>query len=193
MFCHQKRGSSLSLACTSAFHAESEIKAHAGNVRLQSSGFNLIEVSVVIAIVAILVSVAMPSFSLLVTETRLTGEINALNSALNFSRSEAVKRGQMVSVCPISGTSCNTTTNWTAGWQVLLNDATSKQLLISPGVTHGGVLNSTLASYPQFTPTGYTFYTGTISLRDSSNTPSLYRCIVFNAGSWVTKTGAICP
>lgn len=158
----------------------------------RSAGFTLIELLVVIAIVVILTTIGIPSFNATITSTRMAGEINTLLSALNFARSEASKRGQQVSICPISGTACATSTNWTAGWQVLQPD-TNTQLSIAPGVSHGDTLTSTLSTYPIFTSMGYTFFGGTLSLHDPNNTPSLYRCIVFSAGSWTTQQGASCP
>lgn len=160
---------------------------------LGQRGFTLIEVMLVVAIVAVLATIAVPSFVSVINNTRMSGEINSVVRALNFARSEATKRGQLVSVCPSSGTSCASASDWTSGWQVLLNSTQTQQLLVPPGVSHGDTLSSTLTTYPQFTPAGYTFYSGTLSLHDSKNTPSLYRCIVFNAGSWVTRTGASCP
>ena len=161
-------------------------------MRHRSAGFTLIELLVVIAIAVILTMVAVPSFNATITSTRMAGEINTLLSTLNFARSEASKRGQQVSVCPVSGTACAASTSWTTGWQVLQPD-TSTQLNISAGVNHGDTLTSTLTTYPVFTPMGYTFYAGTLSLHDPKNTPSLYRCIVFSAGSWTTQQGAVCP
>lgn len=155
-------------------------------------GVTLVELLVVIAIVAILTTIATPSFNSLIVSTRMAGEFNTLLSTLNFARSEASKRGQQVVVCPVSAGVCTSSTNWTAGWQVLQPD-TNTQLNISPGVRSGYTLTSSLNTYPIFTPMGYTFFTGTLSLHDPNNTPSLFRCIVFSAGSWTTQQGALCP
>jgi type IV fimbrial biogenesis protein FimT len=164
------------------------------NMRRMFTGFTLIEMMVTITIISILLAVAAPSYYNAITGTRMSGEINALLGNLNLARSEAIKRGQSVSVCPATApsaatTACTARTDWSTGWVVLV--ATSA-VAVSPGVTHGDTLTSTLTTYPTFTQAGYTFFTGTIKLHDSNSTTGLYRCIVFNAGSWQTQTGASC-
>lgn len=146
----------------------------------------------VIVIVAILTAIAIPSFKSVITETRMAGEFNTLLGTLKFARSEASKRGNNVSVCPVAESGCASSSNWTAGWQVVLT-GNSTRLNIASGVSRGDTLTSTLQTYPIFTPMGYTFFRGTLSLHDSDNTPSLYRCVVFSSGSWTVKSGAVCP
>jgi type IV fimbrial biogenesis protein FimT len=165
-------------------------------MRRRNSGFTVIELLVVVSIVAIIGTIGLPSLLSSITSVRMSGEINSIVGALNRARSEAVKRGQSVSVCPINGTSCATGTDWSAGWQVLLNSTPTQQLQLGSAVTHGDVLTvstSSTPAYPQFVPSGYTFFSGTITLHDKDSTQRLYRCIVFNAGSWTSKTGASCP
>jgi type IV fimbrial biogenesis protein FimT len=76
-----------------------------------SSGFTLVELLITIAIAAIVLGIAIPSFSSTISSNRLTTSINELVTALNFARSEAVKRGQDVVVR-------KTGANWENGWQV---------------------------------------------------------------------------
>jgi type IV fimbrial biogenesis protein FimT len=158
----------------------------------RSPGFSLIELLVAIALVVVLTTVAIPSFSSMLTNTRMAGELNTLLSALNVARSEASKRGQRVSVCPMSGTACANVSDWSAGWQVTQPD-TNTQINIAPALAHGESLTSTTNTYPVFTAFGYTSFNGTLSLHDRNNTPALYRCIVFSAGSWSAQQGASCP
>ena len=166
------------------------------------AGFTLTEMLVTIIIMAILLAIAAPSYISTISSTRMSGEINTLQEDLNFARSEAVKRGLKIDVCPPTtpnGTTCATTNplDWSSGWVVLLNGTTTR-LRISPGVTHGDTLISTSVAaipYPQFTQAGYIFFTGasaTIKLHGTNSTPSQYRCIVFNAGSWATQQGVSC-
>ena len=96
-----------------------------------------------------------------------------------------------MSVC--AGTQLACTTNWSSGFLVLLNSTPKQQLLVRPALTNGDTITSSVSQFPQFTAAGYTFYTGTLTLSDKDKTPEHKRCIVFAAGSWVTKKGTLCP
>jgi type IV fimbrial biogenesis protein FimT len=160
-------------------------------MHMLAKGFTLIEVVVTVLVVGVLASIAGPAYNSMIVGTRLSGELNALIGALNVARSEAQKRGTTVSVCP--GTALACTTNWSAGWIVLLESTpTKQQLLVRPVLTSGDTITSSLATYPQFNASGYTFFTGTLKVRDKNNNPTLTRCVVFSAGSWVSKKGAQC-
>ena len=61
-------------------------------------GFTLLELMVTVAVAAILATVAVPGFRDLIQNNRVTTQTNELVSALNFARTEAVKRGRNVAV-----------------------------------------------------------------------------------------------
>jgi type IV fimbrial biogenesis protein FimT len=79
-----------------------------------SSGYTLMELMVTIAIAGILLGVAIPSFTSIISSNRLTTYANELVAALNLARSEAIKRGQQVVVR-------KTGTDWEDGWQVFVD------------------------------------------------------------------------
>ena len=162
------------------------------NMQRANAGFSLIEMLVTISILIIMAMLGTASYSTLITSTRLNGEISGMLNGLKTARSEAIKRGQTVDFCPNGGSGSACGTSWANGWNVLL-DSTSTQLQVGAAVTHGDTLTNTGTGYPKFTAAGYTFFTGTLSLHDANSTSSLYRCIVFNAGSWTTQQGATCP
>lgn len=76
-------------------------------------GFTLIELMVTVAIVAILVTVGIPSFIDMVKNNRISGQASDFTTALMLARSEAVRRGSIVCV-----KSKGSAGNWNAGWDV---------------------------------------------------------------------------
>ena len=61
-------------------------------------GFTLLELMVTVAVAAILTTVAVPGFRDLIQNNRVTTQTNELVTALNFARTEAVKRGRNIEV-----------------------------------------------------------------------------------------------
>ncbi|MDM0091011.1 MULTISPECIES: Tfp pilus assembly protein FimT/FimU [unclassified Variovorax] len=91
------------------------------------TGFTAIELMVVLAIVAILMVVAVPSFSLLIQRNRLATQTNAFIGDLQFTRAEAIKQGLPVTICASSdGSTCLGTTTWGTGWIVFADPDNSK-------------------------------------------------------------------
>ena len=72
------------------------------------------ELMVTITIAGVLLSIAIPNFTSVISSNRLTTYANELVTALNFARSEAIKRGQHVVVR-------KTGTNWEDGWQIFVD------------------------------------------------------------------------
>lgn len=165
-------------------------------MRCRTAGFTLIEMMVTLLVLAILTSIGFQSYQPIVTNIRMSGRINALLATLALARSEAMKRGQTVSVCPsTSTTDCLVSTSWTAGWVVLSSAATPAPLQISSALTNRDTLTSNSIAaipYPTFTSTGYTFFSDMLTLSERTNNPALRRCIVFSAGSWTVQRGTVC-
>lgn len=95
---------------------------------VSNRGFTLIELLVTLSIVAIMASIAVPSFQSFIGQTRLTTQANDLVTALNFGRSEAVKRGVRVTVCKTASPAaaspeCTTSGGWQQGWVVFVDNS----------------------------------------------------------------------
>lgn len=86
------------------------------------SGFTLVELLVTMTVGAIMVGLAVPAFSTLLQNERLTAQKDAFVGALRFARSMALSRNAETEVCPLlssGSTVCGS--SWTNGWVVVLN------------------------------------------------------------------------
>jgi type IV fimbrial biogenesis protein FimT len=82
-------------------------------------GFTLPEMMVVIAIVAILLVIGVPSYKYVSNSYRISAEVNSLLGDAEFARAEAIKEGQQVVLCTSStGTTCGGLATWQVGWIV---------------------------------------------------------------------------
>lgn len=81
-------------------------------------GFTLVEMLVALSIAAILLAIAVPSYSSSQLNSQLRASANDLIASINLARSEAIKRGTTVTLCASSdGESCGG--DWHQGWLVL--------------------------------------------------------------------------
>lgn len=101
-------------------------------------GFTLIELMVVMAIVAVLVTLAAPSFTRQIQSTQISNSVNTFMSDLRFARSQAIRLGGPVVMCrsdapeaanPTCGSGSGPGGNgWVSGWIIFqdLNNNGSK-------------------------------------------------------------------
>lgn len=91
-------------------------------IRLRSAGmrgFTLIELMVAVAILAILLGIAVPSFNDAALGSKLGSHANNLVVSASLARSEAIKRNVNVTLCASAdGRDCATEGDWEQGWVV---------------------------------------------------------------------------
>jgi len=86
-------------------------------------GITLIELMIVIAIAAILISIAAPNLTASIQNNRMVTQVNELHAALSLARTEAVKRNGDITICSSSnGSSCSDTGAWEDGWIVFVDN-----------------------------------------------------------------------
>ena len=170
---------------------------------MQRNGFTLIELMVTISVAAILLALAVPAFQNLLISNRITAQTNDLVSDLAFARSEAIKRGLIVSACvantPLTTPpTCGAGTNWSSGWIVFVDngtigDATGDTIIrVHEALRGNNTLNSSGNNFISYFPSGTIDATETFTL---CHTATRGRTIVVSATGRVntTQTALVCP
>lgn len=135
-----------------------------------NTGFTLIELIITVAIMSIMLTVGLPSFQSTVASNRLTSTTNAMVSALQLAKSEAMKQHKTVVVRKKNN-------DWANGWEVFVDDLIENKVFDAGEtvlvVSMFDSLNSTInitsnyANYISFNATGranaghFTFCSGT--------------------------------
>lgn len=156
-----------------------------------AAGFTLVELVVVCTIVGILLAVGVPSFKYVTTSNRVSAEVNGLLGDLQFARSEAIKQGQTISLCPTNdGANCLTTSSdWETGWLVFLDvngngkidNATDQVLRVQKAFSGADtfVVDNGI-KYVSFNRDGFMMNLtagATFTLHDGTSTASYTRCL----------------
>lgn len=86
-----------------------------------TKGFTLVEIMIVIAVLSILMTIALPNLSAMLRRIQVNAVSNSLATSLQQGRNEAIKLGARVLVCAsnTAGDACVASTDWgTNGWIV---------------------------------------------------------------------------
>jgi type IV fimbrial biogenesis protein FimT len=165
----------------------------------RQTGFSITELMIVMAIVAILLGIGVPSYRYITNSYRMSAEVNGLLGDLQYARSEAIKEGQTVTTCvSTNGTQCTGGTAWASGWIVFsdvngnANFGAGDVLLRVQGAFTGRIPDTFNASNnvgsltfnrEGFATTAAGFPNTTITLRDSTNNGAWTRCLVIAPGT----------
>ncbi len=144
----------------------SEVPQKCTRSRARSRGFTILELMITVAVIAVLAGIAAPSFLSIIRANRIVTDNNDLISALTVARSEAIKRGVRVTVCPTANqTACDTTGAWELGWMVFVDftvpgsvTAGDEIIRVWDARTGGTTIRAggSFADFVSFIPTGET-------------------------------------
>ena len=155
------------------------------------NGFTILELMVTISILAIATTMAAPSFTSLIKETRTRAQVRDMVAALELARSNAVMRRHTVTLCSsTNGTSCaGSSTSWASGWIVL--DTVDNALLQAFPALTGGTTVTTSVTGLTFDAYGEIPTSTQLTLRPSGCTGSSARLVdVVSTGLVNVQTAA---
>ena len=120
------------------------------------------ELMITITIAAMLLSIAIPSFTSIIVSNRLTTYANEFVTALNLARSESIKRGVQVTV-KRKGT---TSAAWENGWDVFVDSDGNNVFNDNGNATLCEAGEDCLLRTYDALPSGYTLRTGGSAYKD---------------------------
>jgi len=167
-------------------------------------GFTLIELMVTIALAGVLMSVAAPSMTKMMGGNRVQTEASSFVNDLQFARSEAIREGLPVTVCPSNdGASCLGANTWQKGW-IVFSDPNGNAVVDAAEATAGPLrkrpalkTGDTFAGAPTppnnavtFNREGFTSSLGTsvvtFKLHTPDNVAKSTRCVAVGIGGRIT-------
>lgn len=115
-----------------------------------AAGFTLVEMIVVMAIFGIIAAIAAPSFRDYALRRSIEVQVSDLASALRLARSESIKRGKEVSLCPTANPNAakpgcaRTARDWATGYLVFVGSVNrdDQYLRIQQAYGSGGAIEA---------------------------------------------------
>lgn len=123
-------------------------------------GVTLLELMTALAITGIVFALGVPGLGAWLAEQQLQDRADALLHALDLARSEAIKRGDRVDVCPGDGACAAGAMPWEGGWIVVPDAAraTEASAVIREAPAPSGITirgNRPVADYVSYTSAGH--------------------------------------
>ena len=89
----------------------------------QQGGFTLPELLVTMTVITTLATGGTSAMTWLIQENRMVTDINHFITVLHLARSEAVKQGRRIVLCPSAdGEHCGNSSEWNSGWMLFQSD-----------------------------------------------------------------------
>lgn len=152
--------------------------------RSSEAGFTLIELMVTLAVAAIMMTMAVPSFTAMTKNNRLTTQTNQLVTALNLARSEAINRRSTINVVATDASS--TSNEWGKGWNVVINGGAT--LKIFQSLEGGSTLDSTNSiTTLQYQTSGRANVTDTFTMCDDRSGETGRQISILTTGRVTTR------
>lgn len=159
-------------------------------------GFTLIELIITLAVLAIMVGWAIPSFFSLINQNRLTSTSNQVLGLINQARSEALRKSDRIWVSPLTGT------DWASGaaiWLDVNSDGvrSADEIIRLVAIDNGSLSVTTSASALTVAPfgfdgAGFAIEDQPFSLTFCSSGISQGQQIEINAGGQIYTSRAAC-
>jgi type IV fimbrial biogenesis protein FimT len=156
----------------------------------RQTGFSITELMIVVAIVAILFAIGIPSYRYVTNANRASSEVNGLLGDLMYARAEAIRQGTAVVVCTSADSqSCANVPNWEGGWIICVAngggtcDNTTTVLRVQKAFTStdtlsDGISNATLVTFGRVGfPSGINAAGANFTLRTTPNNATWTRCL----------------
>lgn len=133
----------------------------------------------VVAILGILASIALPSFTAMIESERAKGAAVDLYVSLTRARSEALRLNKNVMLSPVGG-------NWASGWQIL--DPSTSAVIDSHRAVTG--LTITGPSDVTYRPSGRVIGSGTFTISGNIAASTRYVCLDLSGRPAINSTGS---
>lgn len=93
------------------------VGAMTGCMRAKATGFTLLELMVVLAVLTLMIGIGFPAMGTALDRARIANTHHLLTASLMAARATAVTRGSPVTLCPSSdGRHCRRDRAWEQGW-----------------------------------------------------------------------------
>jgi type IV fimbrial biogenesis protein FimT len=182
-------------------------ETHAGTLR-PTHGFTLIELAVALALAAVLIALALPTYGEWIATTEIMNEAQHLANSMNRARAEAINSNSRVNLCQSAGgRQCVPAGSWADGWILFIDanndgqvDGNEKILWIeepaAPGITMAA--NAPLNHYVSYTSLGHArLRSGALQMGTFTvcrkGIKAIDVVLAHSGRVRIAKTSAICP